>query len=180
MKKHIVLCGRRHVGKTTMTERLLKEIRVPVYGFRTKTMVTDTDGTHHIYMYPADRCDGHMDDENHVGDCNTVTRTVNLSVFDGLGVRLLRAARPDGIILMDEIGFMETGSERFCDEVLKALDGDIPVLAVTKDTDLGAAFLDRVRKHENAEFYMLTRENFDEVYEKVLPVVRGWNTRTGS
>ncbi len=177
MKKHIVLCGRRNVGKTTMTKRLMKELSVPVYGYQTSTVVTDDDGTHHIYMYPAGRVDGRMAEINHIGDCNTIERTVNLEVFDDLGVRLLKLARPDGVIVMDEIGFMETGSKCFCDEVLKAFDGDIPILATIKDTDLGAEYMDRIKQHPSVRLYKLTRDSFDRVWEEVLLQVKAWNLR---
>ena len=180
MKRHIVLCGRRHVGKTTMINRLMKELACPVYGYQTNTTVTDPDGTHHIYMYPAGRVDGQMSDGNHVGDCNTRERSVNLQVFETMGVQLLQNAMPDGVIVMDEIGFMEIGAENFCQEVLKALDGNIPVLATVKDTELGAEFLDQVRKHKNAEVYMLDIDHWDEIYEKVLPVIQSWNHELNS
>ena len=175
MKKHILICGRRQVGKTTMVTRLMQELTVPVYGFQTARAATDPDGTHHICMYPAGRADGHMSAENHIGECNMHVRSVQPRVFDELGVSLLRAARPGGVIVMDELGFMEAGSEIFCGEVLKTLDGDIPVLATVKDTDLGASFLDRVRQHPDAELYMLTRENYDEVLSVILPKVQSWN-----
>ncbi|MBQ1423885.1 MAG: hypothetical protein IIY96_05540 [Lachnospiraceae bacterium] len=176
MKKHIILCGRRQVGKTTMINRLMRELRVPVYGYQTSTTVRDPDGTRHIYMYPAGKVNGYMSGENHVGDCNMKVRSVNRSVFEDLGVRLLKGAKPDGVIVMDEIGFMEIGADDFCGEVLRALDGDIPVLAAVKDTEFGSEFLDKIRKHQNAGVYMLTEKNRDEVFAAVCPVVLGWNS----
>jgi nucleoside-triphosphatase len=175
MKKHIILCGRRQVGKTTMVNRLMRELSVPVYGYRTSTTVRDPDGTRHIYMYPAGKVNGYMSEENHVGDCNMKIRSVNRRVFEDLGVRLLKGAKPDGVIVMDEIGFMEIGADDFCGEILHALDGDIPVLAAVKDTEFGSEFLDKIRKHPNAGVYMLTEKNRDEVFAEVCPVVLGWN-----
>jgi len=172
MDKHIVICGRRHVGKTTLVNHLMEQIRVPVYGFQTSTVLEDADGTHHIYMYPAGQVDGHMEEANHIGDCDTRNRTVNPSVFDSLGVELIKAARPGGIIVMDEIGFMETGSQRFCDAVLEALDGEIPVLATVKDTELGAEFLDKVRQHPRAELIMMTAENREETARRAEDMLR--------
>ncbi|MBE5997569.1 MAG: hypothetical protein E7240_09545 [Lachnospiraceae bacterium] len=171
MKKHILICGHRNAGKTTLINSLMEKIKVPVYGFQTSTVQTDPDGTHHIYMYPAGKVDGRMEESNHIGDCNTVERTVNLSVFDELGAKLIDDAKPDGVLVMDEIGFMEIGSERFCDAVLGALDGDIPVLATVKDTDFGAEFLDRVRQHPGAELIMLTPENREEVKQRAEEIL---------
>ena len=176
MKKHIILCGRRQVGKTTMVNRLMRELCIPVYGYQTSTIVRDPDGTRHIYMYPAGKVDGYMSEQNHVGDCNMKVRSVNRRVFEDLGVRLLKDAKPDGVIVMDEIGFMEIGADDFCGEILRALDGDIPVLAAVKDTEFGSEFLDKIRKHPNAGVYMLTEKNRDEVFAAVCPVVLGWNS----
>ena len=173
--KHILLCGERHSGKTYLTERLLRECRVPLYGFMTKIMVTREDGYHEIYMFPAGKTDGAMTEENHVGNCNTRQRTVNLQVFDNLGVRLLREARSDGIIVMDELGFMESGSPAFCQAVLERLDGDIPVLATVKAGGVDVEFLRRVRSHPKAELYMLCPERLEELYNTLLPVIQGWN-----
>ncbi len=172
MDKHILICGRRHAGKTTLINHLMQELKVPVYGFQTSTVQTDADGTHHIYIYTAGNVDGHMDSFNHIGDCDTKNRSVNMSVFDTLGVQMIEAAQPGGVIVMDEIGFMEIGSRYFCDAVLKALDGEIPVLATVKDTDFGAEFLDKVRQHPNAELIMLTPDNREEVKEKVEAELR--------
>ena len=66
-------------------------------------------------------------------------------VFDGLGVELLRA-QPGSLILMDELGFLEQDAAAFRREVLRCLDGSIPVLAVILDqsklpTVLGFLFL---------------------------------------
>lgn len=177
--KHILLCGERHSGKTYLTERLLRECRVPLYGFMTKIMVTREDGYHEIYMFPAGKTDGAMTEENHVGNCNTRQRTVNLQVFDNLGVRLLREARSDGIIVMDELGFMEAGSPAFCQAVLDRLDGEIPVLATVKAGGMDVDFLQKVRSHHKAELYMVNPENREELYKTLLPVIRNWNEVLG-
>lgn len=177
--KHILICGERHSGKTCLTERLLRECRVPLYGFMTKIMVNRQDGYHEIYMFPADGSAGDMSEENYVGSCNTRQRTVNLRVFDTLGVKLLREARPDGIIVMDELGFMEAGSPAFCQAVLARLDGEIPVLATVKAGGVDVEFLQKVRSHPNAALYMVNPENRDELVKTLLPVIRNWNEVLG-
>ena len=136
------------------------------------------DGAHRIYMYPAGRIDGRMSEENHIGDGNTRERTVNLEVFEKLGAELLEAAQPDGVIVMDEIGYMEIGAERFCRDVLNAFDGDIPVLATIKETERGVEYMDRIRKHPKVKLYNLTRDRFDAIYTEVLPTVKSWNHRS--
>ena len=171
--KHILIHGRCGAGKSTMIEKLVSELDVPIYGFYTRTMQTNDAGYHQIYMYPAGRVKRHTREDNHVGDCNTRERTVNLQVFDTLGVECLQA-QPGGILVMDEIGFMEQDSELFCKAVLRALDGDIPVLAGVK-AGVDVPFLRQVMGHPKVEVYELNPDKRQEIYEQILPQVRAWN-----
>ena len=175
-RKHILICGKRNSGKTELFERLLAACRMPVYGFSTGIANTREDGYHEIYMFPAGHTDGPCTEENHLGDCNMRERTVHPEVFDRLGVKLLEA-RPDGIVAMDELGFMETGARAFCARVLELLDGDIPVLATAKAGGPEMDFLNRVHGHPKVMRCTVTQENREELYNQLLPVIETWNER---
>ena len=94
-------------------------------------------------------------------------------VFDTLGAAYIRAGKPDGILVMDEIGFFEQDAERFQSAVFDALDGDIPVLAAVKARE-GIPFLEKVRTHPNADLFILTAENRDALYEELKERIRAW------
>ena len=177
-QKHILICGRRNSGKTELFTRLLAACRMPVYGFSTEIANTREDGYHEIYMFPAGQTDLPCTEENHIGDCNMSRRTINTDVFETLGLQLLEA-KPDGIIAMDELGFMETGAVNFCARVLELLDGDIPVLATAKAGGPVMEFLDRVHHHPKVMRYEVTEQNAEALYEELLPVVESWNVRLG-
>lgn len=172
--KHILICGKRNAGKTELLDRLLKSCRMPLYGFRSCITATREDGFHEIHMFPVCDAERRPTDENRIGICNRSEREINLQVFETLGVRLLEA-RPDGILVMDELGFMEAEAKAFCEAVLRRLDGDIPVLATVRAGDLGSSFLDRVRTHPKAELYHVSPEQLDGLYDRLLPIVEGWN-----
>ena len=173
--KHILICGRRQVGKSTLVERLLAEINLPVYGVITKSMVKREDGFHEIYMFRANDKDRIISEENHLADCDAVHRKVNLNIFETLGVQYLNEVKSDGIIVMDELGFMEADAKAFCSRVLEILDGDIPVIATAKSTHPNVDFLNRVRNHPNVDLYMIDENNRDELYEQLLPIVKSLN-----
>ena len=177
-QKHIVICGRRNSGKTRLFNRLLAACRMPVCGFSTAIVNSRDDGYHEIYMFPAGRTDFPCTEENHIGDCNMRTRTVNTAVFDDLGVRLLEA-QPGGIVAMDELGFMESGAEAFCARVLELLDGDIPVLATAKAGGPEMSFLSRVHHHPKVALYEVTEQNAEELYAELLPIIEAWNAALG-
>jgi nucleoside-triphosphatase len=86
-------------------------------------------------------------------------------VFDEDGVAILRAAACaasqscPALIVMDELGFMESGAPAFRDAVMRVLDGDIPVLGVLRKESV--PFLDAVRNHPGARVTEVTKNNRD-------------------
>ena len=174
--RHILLCGARGVGKSTLIQKLLASCTRPVSGFLTKRLAPDETGFHPIYIHPAGLAEAQRkySARNLIGTCDSRVHNVFPEVFDGLGVQYLTAARPDSVIVMDELGFMESQASLFTGEVLRALDGNIPVIAAVKDrTDV--PFLNAVRAHKNATVYSIDAENRDALYERLLPILCAWN-----
>lgn len=171
-KRHILICGERQVGKTTLIKRLLEHWDGPVCGFVTKMWPADERGFHPIYMFAPDDEAALRRDENHIGNCSGKERTINISTFDNLGVELLK--KQSGLAVMDELGFFEVGSPEFCAGVFRHLDSEGHVLAAVK-SNIDVDFLNKVRCHPKAELYEINSENRDELYEKLLPIIKRWN-----
>ena len=169
---HILLCGNRRTGRSSMIRRLTETLSVPVYGYRTKTLHTRPDGYHEIYMFPYGEKAPAASEACHIGDCNTRERVIHNEVFNTLGVTLLHA-KPDGILVMDEIGFMESQAEAFCNAVLERLHGNIPVLAAVR-TSIETPFIRQVLACENVRVVQMAPERFDETYEALSPVIASW------
>lgn len=172
MKKHIIIAGKRHVGKSTLINRLLELTDKPVYGFRTAPGRSMKKGCRSFFIFPAgepemlqnENC---QTEENHIGDGNGITRQGYPEAFNNYGVRCLEA-EPDGIVVMDELGFMEKDADAFCSRILELLDGDIPVIASAKaGHDHEIEFLSRVLNHPNADVYYITPENRDALYDEL-------------
>ena len=172
-KKHVLICGERGAGKTTLIQKLLRESTKPQYGYYTKSNGRDENGRHEIYIYDAAGKDFTPRKECMVGCCDQKKHTAVKEVFDTLGAAYIRAGKPDGILVMDEIGFFEQDAERFQSAVFDALDGDIPVLAAVKARE-GIPFLEKVRTHPNADLFILTAENRDALYEELKERIRAW------
>ena len=138
MKRHLLICGERGVGKSTLIRRLLEHSTREVGGFVTKRLpVADENGFFPIYLYPTSQSEGERCNEtaNLVGTCDSRSSIRHPEVFDGLGAQLIKSAPSGGIILMDELGFLENDAKVFQSAVLCALDGDTPVLAAVKPKD---------------------------------------------
>lgn len=171
-KKHILLCGNHRTGRSSMLRALTQELHVPLYGYMTRTLNTRADGYHEIYMFPYGARELAASEECHIGDCNTRERVIHNEVFNTLGVRLLDA-KPDGILVLDEIGFMESNAEAFCNAVLDRLNGDIPVLAAVR-TSIDTPFLQKVLACEKARTVKMDPERFDEICRELRPAVLAW------
>ena len=172
-KRHILICGERGVGKSTLIEKLLAASSRPRYGFITKMRPAGPDGFHPTYIHPAGQPveERVYTDGNCIGTCDSRTHRPNLDAFNVLRVRYIEEAKPDGIIVMDELGSFEAKAEAFTAAVLHALTGDVPVIAAVKSrTDV--PFLNAVRAASRAEVFYITPENRDELYEKLLPRIR--------
>ena len=155
-----------------MIRKLTQQLHVPVYGYRTKTVNKRADGYHEIYMFPYGAQEQEVSEACHIGDCNTRQRVIHNEVFNTLGVKLVEA-KPDGVLVLDEIGFMESQAEAFCGAVLTQLQGNVPVLAAVR-TSIDTPFIQKVLSCEDALVIDMTPERFDEVYEKLLPIVLSW------
>ena len=171
-RKHIFICGEVGVGKSTLLQRLLAQSTRPLYGFITKKLDPDENGFHPIYIHPAGAIERVYEETNLIGTCDRRIHNINLDAFNTLGVSYLQA-EPSGIIMMDELGFMEAQAEAFTRAVMDALDGDVPVVAAVK-ARFDIPFLDAVRAHPNTILYMITIENRDDLLSELLQIVRNW------
>lgn len=171
-KKHILICGPRGVGKSTLIEKLLAQCTVPTGGFFTRATPRDARGFHSIYIHPAGTQSLTRSEDNYIGNCNGADRTVYPEVFTRLGVPMLQE-KESRILFMDELGFMEVASDPFCRAVMACLDGDIPVIAAVKEYDID--FLNQIRSHPKAEVYRISKENRDALYQQLLPIIQCWN-----
>jgi nucleoside-triphosphatase len=171
----ILLIGQRRSGRSSMIRALLRDVEAPVFGYETVTMGTRADGYHEIYLYPYGQRQREKREENHVGDCNTRERILYPQVFDTLGTSCLTGGG-DGILVMDEIGFMESDAAVFCRTILDCLDGPLPVLAAVR-TGIETPFLRRVTRHPKVRCVEMEPDRFDEIYMALRPVVQSWDLR---
>ena len=164
---HILIVGEKHVGKSTLINKILDKINRPLYGFRTKKeddLETEEFGSP-VYIYDVSKPQVH-EEENRVGYCKDFHTSINIDAFNRYASVLKEDIPQDGIILMDEIGFMESKAEEFCKAIMGRLDGDIPVIAAVKNKE--TPFLEKVRNHPNCKCFFIDKENRDELFEEVV------------
>ena len=159
---HILIVGNSDTPRAGFLELLLVQLkpRPKLYGYRSVKEAPDETGRAPIYIYPAEgpKVQGK---DNLLGWCKEKSAESYPEIFEKYAC-LIESARPDGLLILDEIGPMESRSPRFCAAVLKALDGDIPVLASVRDKD--TPFLRAVREHKKVQCFDLNRESGGKLF----------------
>ena len=154
----ILICGPRGVGKSTLIRRLTALYPGPVSGFVTKReTVADGEGLFPIYIHPAACPEARRQygPENLIGRCDSRRSVRCTPAFDDWGPRLLEGP---GLLLMDELGFLERDAHRFQEAVLAAVKNrDDPFLRAVRSVP-GVRVLYITRENREGLFRLLERD----------------------
>ena len=168
--KHALIVGAQGVGKSTLIKRVLRELALPVSGYETKKEDALADpalGTP-IYIYPAGT-EHVQSPERLLGYRACKAPVTYTEAFDRFAEKM-NAEADTGIVVLDEIGFMESGAAAFREAIMRKLDADVPVLAAVKNVD--TPFLCQVREHPNGRCFHINEENRDALFSEVLAFLK--------
>ncbi len=176
--RKIALGGEIGTEKTSLIKKLLNAAQIPVAGFMTELdrNVKDENGMFPLYIYPAAMpvSERTKTDANLLGACAGREQHKSYTEkFDKLGTEMLAGAPEGSIIVMDELGFLETQAHRFINEVRRVLDSDAYVIMTIKDR-FDVPFLNELRELEQISYYRVTEENRDPLAENLCDIVRMW------
>ena len=93
------------------------------------------------------------------------------AALDAIGTASIRRALEGAsLIVIDEIGPMEMTSPAFCQAVLDALDGDIPILGTI--VKRSRPFSDQIKARPGVELITVTRANREWLVAPILDRLR--------
>ncbi|WHH57759.1 nucleoside-triphosphatase [Petroclostridium sp. X23] len=171
--KKIMLTGEIGVGKTTLLNRLLNLIHYnkKIYGYRTEK---DTVGDKHydigkVYIYPATG-KKIKSQANCVADLTGSKQfTAHTEIFETTGVQLLSNIPKGSIVVMDEIGFLESKAPKFSAKIKEIINNDYIVFGVIKPNN--TPLLDYIRNNPNIDLFTITPANRDIIFEKIKSLI---------
>ena len=137
MTEHVFLTGRKQIGKSTLIRKELERYK-------------KENGE-----------ESAPSEENLLFICGSADRSRSDERFDRMGSRILEESMRNGaeLLIMDELGPNEAGALVFQEAVLRALDGEIPILGVLQEAD--SPFLKKVAAHPKVRVIRVTEENRD-------------------
>lgn len=178
---HIFLTGAHEVGKTTAIRTIVRRIsyekeknnnELKLSGFRTYLSEEFEPGKTYVYISGISKVSDYEESIPKIvalRDINKYTFEAYHHVFDEEGVSFLESPKDTDLIIIDELGFMESKAEKFKDKVLDLLDGNIPIIGAIKPDK--NPFLDQVRNHKNVKLIELNKPNREEVMAQTFPLI---------
>ena len=134
---HLFLQGKRGVGKSTVIREALEIIfadRVlTIGGFFTWN---GGRGDPNVYMKPARQSASGEIHRLAAWDDKSKRMMCDVPVFEREGVRLLTETADSDLIVMDELGYLESDAVLFKETVMNTLAGSTPVLGVLRLGDV--------------------------------------------
>jgi nucleoside-triphosphatase THEP1 len=170
MRKNILLTGRPRVGKSTLIQRVVERLRqeglLAIGGFYTAEMSRHGERV----GFSINTLDGRI---GRLAEIGLESRYrlgrygIDMEGFEGIALTALEEAiRAGGLIVIDEIGYMELKSRRFRELVVRALDSPAPVLAtiLRSKSDFG----DGLKARHDVELITVRVENRDQLVDEIV------------
>ncbi len=166
MKTAILLTGAPQSGKTTLLQKVLAEYNGPVGGFYTREIREGGRRTA-FEMATLDGNSGILAGLHLSGPPKVSRYGVDLDALESVALPAIREASESGaLVVIDEIGPMETFSDVFCQTVLETLDAGCPLFGTI--VQRSTPFSDRIKARPEVEVIEVMQANRDALVEIIL------------
>ncbi len=163
----LFLTGDPGCGKTTVLRRVVERLSgtVPMKGFLTEDLREGGRrvGFQGLTLDGATFVLAHVDED---GPLRVGPYGVRVDGLESVGIPSLRPAPGTRLIVLDEVGKMESFSATFREAVETLLAGDIPVLATVASHGVG--FVKKIRHDPRVQLVRMTRASRDAMVGDLL------------
>ena len=165
----ILICGDVQVGKSTLIRKLISDMGRTPRGYITKRIPAPEGETSYVYLYDIANPPEHIEDSAVIKEIAPDGLRDYPEVMDDLGVKYLTGIPEGELVILDEVGTIESNSPLFQKAVMDILGGDYDVLVSVKAQN--TEFLRAVRSHPDCELYIITPQNRNELYSQLKSLV---------
>lgn len=155
MTQHIFLTGKKHIGKSTLTQKILDDYKKTADGFLTVRTKDYLKNQYSVHMY-------HLKEKEFPNESNLLflcgkTDEHTADTFERLGCNILSMCSDCSLIVMDELGPHEADATLFRKKILNLLDGQTPILGVLQEP--AESFWPEIVNHPKVEIIIISEDN---------------------
>jgi len=158
--KNLMLTGPPRCGKSTVIEKLIKQIQKPIIGFFTRE-IKEKGRRVGFSIITLDGKEGVLAHEESKSKMRVGKYGVNIDELDRIGVPSMIASAADQIVIIDEIGKMECFSPLFRGTLIKTLDAANPVIASIAQK--GNPFIETIKERKGVLLVTVSEKNRDSL-----------------
>lgn len=167
---NLFLTGPRGIGKTTLLKKIIERLDCSIGGFMTKPVVTPQGRSFDM----TSLFDGSSGNLILTFDNSSLIRKGITKTFETSGVDIIiKSLGERDVIVMDELGFLESEAKHFQNAVIKALNSSKAVIGILKQMDV--EFLNAIKNRSDTVVLDVTMENRDNMEGELLDILENWN-----
>lgn len=163
--KNVLLTGPPRCGKSTVIEKLVKQIQRPVTGFFTRE-IKEKGRRVGFAIITLDGKEGILAHEESKSPRRVGKYGVNIDELDRIAVPSMIPGTADQIVIIDEIGKMECFSPLFRETLIKTLDSANPVIGSIAQR--GNPFIEKVKGRKDILLVTVSEKNWDSLPADLL------------
>ncbi len=165
---HIFLTGPKHIGKSTIIQKVISKWKLNIGGFITYPGINNDLN---IYISSVNDTKKY-EAANRIAKRNSDGVIGIIENFNELGVMLINKDKANAsLLIMDELGFLEQEATNFKNSIYKCLNENIPILGVIKDRYI--PWLEVIRNHPSVEIITVTKDNRDDLADIIIKKLKG-------
>ena len=169
--KNLFLTGEIGMGKSTLLKKLIEKINTSIGGYVTERVI-DNNALKYNLISLYDGNEEYTISKMPLNKNSNVPEIFLSSFNDGVFNILEKSFYERNVIIMDELGFMESKAYRFQNIVFRLLDSSKTVIGVLKKRD--CAFLNNIRNRKDVIIIEVTEENRNILLEKLLLILNSF------
>ena len=168
-KKNILVTGPPRCGKSTLIEKVVNTINLPVTGFFTRE-IKEKDRRVGFSINTLDGREGILAHKNIGSRFRVGKYGVSIEDIENIAVPAMIPKGKGEVAMIDEIGKMECFSLMFRETLIQVLD--LPNWVIGSIAQKGGPFIQSIKEREDVFMIGVTTENRDMLVEQIMDYIK--------